>query len=175
MISSQIPNNSPFGRAIAATKTAVTVFSILICRASLGNLLNVARHRLPREFVLARMQLAMVMVLLVVAGCNKVKSTDVLIGDLSSTKDADRIKAVRWLQHRSGDVAKVVPALIASLKDEDIDVRWSAAIGLGYFGAEAKSALPALKKAKDDKDKRVRNAASVAISRIEGKNEPSKP
>jgi HEAT repeat protein len=61
-----------------------------------------------------------------------------------------------------------VPALIASLKDPQSDVRWSAAIGLGYFGAEAEDAIPALQEAKRDKDARVREAARVAISRIEG-------
>ena len=108
-------------------------------------------------------------VVLFFAGCSKGKSTDGLIGDLSSEEDADRIKAVRWLQHRKGDAAKVVPALIKSLKDREVDVRWSAAIGLGYFGAEAKSAIPDLEIAKNDKDRRVRDAATVAISRIEGK------
>ncbi len=103
------------------------------------------------------------------AGCSKGPSTDELIEDLSSPDDADRIKATRWLQHRQGDAAKVVPALIEKLKDVDVDVRWSAAIGLGYFGAEAEQALPALEEAKHDHDARVREGARVAISRIEGK------
>jgi len=102
----------------------------------------------------------------IVAGCTNAKSTDVLISDLGSADEGDRIKAVRWLQHRRGDAAKVVPVLIESLQDSSVDIRWSAVIGLGYFGAEARSALPALEKAKLDKDARVRNAASVAISRI---------
>ena len=76
---------------------------------------------------------------------------------------------MRLLQHRQGDAAKVVPALIESLKDVHADVRWSAAIGLGYFGAEAETALPALEEAQRDTDARVREAARVAISRIGGK------
>jgi HEAT repeat protein len=88
---------------------------------------------------------------------------------LSSKEEGDRIKAVRWLQQRKEEGPKVVPALIESLKDRDVDVRWSAAIGLGYFGAEAASALPALEEAQRDVDARVRNAAKVAISRIRGK------
>ena len=103
------------------------------------------------------------------AGCGQSKSTDGLIGDLSSANEADRVKAVRWLQHRKGDAVKVIPALIESLKDPQADVRWSAAIGLGYFGAEAMSALPALEEAQRDRDARVREGAVVAISRIEGK------
>jgi hypothetical protein len=104
--------------------------------------------------------------LLALAGCSKGPSTDELIEDLSSADDGDRIKAVRWLQHRQGDAPKVVPAMIESLKDVDPDVRWSAAIGLGYFGGEAESALPALEEAKNDTDARVREGARVAISRI---------
>jgi HEAT repeat protein len=60
-----------------------------------------------------------------------------------------------------------VPALIKSLKDGDGDLRWSSAIGLGYFGAEAKEAIPALQAAQSDRDARVREAARVAISRID--------
>src|SRR3954464_1919631 len=85
--------------------------------------------------------------LLVFAGCSKSKSTDVLIGDLSSKQEIDRIKAVRLLPQRKKDATKVVPALIESLKADEADVRWSAAIGLGYFGAEAQSAIPALEEA----------------------------
>ena len=115
-----------------------------------------------------RICIVMLMGLLGVAGCSEPKSTDELIEDLSSTDDGDRIKAVRWLQHRQGDAAKVVPALIEKLKDVDADVRWSAAIGLGYYGADAEEAIPALEEAKRDHDARVREGARVAISRIEG-------
>ncbi len=116
-----------------------------------------------------RICIVMLMGLLGVAGCSKAKSTDELIEDLSSTDDGDRIKAVRWLQHRQGEATKIVPALIESLKDGEVDVRWSAAIGLGYYGADAEEAIPALEKAQSDYDARVREAARVAISRIEGK------
>jgi hypothetical protein len=102
------------------------------------------------------------------AGCSRGASTDELIADLRSPEEGDRIKAVRWLQHREGDGVKVVPALIESLKDPDAGVRWSAAIGLGYYGAEAQSALPALEEARRDTDPRVREGARVAISRIGG-------
>lgn len=105
--------------------------------------------------------------LLACAGCSSEASTDELIGDLSSKDEGDRIKAVRWLQHRQGDAAKVVPALIKSLEDPEVDVRWSAAIGLGYYGADAEEAIPALERLKSDSDARVREGARVAISRIQ--------
>ena len=103
---------------------------------------------------------------LIIGGCSRGKTTDELIGDLGSTEESDRIKAVRLLPQHRGDAEKVVPALIESLKDVHADIRWSAAIGLGYFGGKAESALPALEQAQKDKDARVREAAGVAISRI---------
>jgi HEAT repeat protein len=115
-----------------------------------------------------RICIVMLMGLLGFAGCSKGPPTDELIGDLSSADEGDRLKAVRWLQHRQGDAAKVVPALIEKLKDVDVGVRWSAAIGLGYYGADAEEAIPALEEAKHDHDARVREGARVAISRIRG-------
>jgi HEAT repeat protein len=101
-------------------------------------------------------------------GCGKKKSTDELISDLKSSQEGDRIKAVRLLPDRKGDAAKVIPAMIESLKDKEGDVRWSAAIGLGYFGEPAKDAIPALQTAaQKDRDARVREAAGVALSRID--------
>jgi HEAT repeat protein len=116
-------------------------------------------------------QRVLIMILLcasVVAGCGKAKPTGDLIADLSSQNEGDRLKAVRWLQGRQGDATAVVPALMEALQDSHADIRWSAAIGLGYFGTKAAAALSALEKAQSDTDARVRNAARVAISRIRG-------
>src|SRR5579875_4149854 len=99
-------------------------------------------------------------------GCGKTKSTDELLADLKSSQAKDRIIAVRLLQQRKRDAAKVVPALIEVLKDKESDIRLSAAIGLGYFGEQAKDAIPALQAAQHDRDARVREAAGIALSRI---------
>ena len=115
-----------------------------------------------------RIWMVMFICLLALTGCSKAPPTDKLLEELSSKDDGDRIKAVRWLQHRQGEATKIVPALIESLKDVQPDIRWSAAIGLGYYGTQAESAIPALEKAKGDSDARVREAARVAISRIAG-------
>jgi HEAT repeat protein len=104
--------------------------------------------------------------LLACIGCGK-KSTDELIGDLKSSNDKDRIVAARLLPHRKGDAEKVVPALIESLKNKDVDVRWSSAIGLGTFGDQAKDAIPALQAAQKDRDARVREAVGKALERID--------
>ena len=65
-----------------------------------------------------------------------------------------------------------MPALIGALKDKEGDVRWSAAIGLGYFGEQAKDAIPALQEAQKDRDPRVREAAGVALTRIDPEKFP---
>ncbi len=110
--------------------------------------------------------------LLASVGCSKEKSTGQLIQDLDSSQDKDRIIAVRLLQGREKDAAQVVPALIKALKGKDADVRWSAAIGLGYFGDRAKDAIPALQEAQRDRDPRIREAAGVALSRIDPEKFP---
>ena len=114
-----------------------------------------------------RIRLVVLVCLLVCGGCGKKKSTDELIADLKSPQEGDRTIAARLLPQHKGDAEKVVPALIEALKDHESDVRWSAAIGLGYFGEQAKDAVPALQAAQRDRDARVREAAGVALSRID--------
>ena len=114
-----------------------------------------------------RTRYVLLLCLLACGGCGKTKSTDELIGDLKSAQDRDRIIAARLLPQRKGDAAQIVPALIEAVKDKDGDIRWSAAIGLGYFGEQAKDAIPALQEAQRDRDARVREAAGVALSRID--------
>jgi HEAT repeat protein len=116
----------------------------------------------------ARTPFALLFCVLACGGCGKQKSTDELIADLKSSEEKDRIVAVRLLPQRKGDAtSQIVPALITALKDKQGDVRWSAAIGLGSFGEQAKEAIPALQAAQRDRDARVREAAGVALSRID--------
>ena len=122
-----------------------------------------------------RTRFVLLLCLLACGGCGKKKSTDELIADLKSPQERDRIIAVRLLPQRKGDAAQIVPALIEALKDKEGDIRWSAAIGLGSFGEQAKDAIPALQAAQRDRDARVREAAGVALSRIDPKPEPSAP
>ena len=124
-----------------------------------------------------RTRFVLLLCLLACGGCGKKKSTDELIADLKGHQEKERIIAVRLLPERKGDAAQVVPALIEALKDKDGDIRWSAAIGLGYFGEQANDAIPALQAAQRDHDARVREAAGVALSRIDPTRfrAPSKP
>jgi HEAT repeat protein len=114
-----------------------------------------------------RRRLILLLCLLACGGCGKKKSTAELLADLKSDRERERVIAVRLLPQHKRDAAQVVPALIASLKDKEGDIRWSAAIGLGYFGEKAKDAIPALQAARRDRDARVREAAGVALSRID--------
>jgi HEAT repeat protein len=121
-------------------------------------------------------RLVLLLCLLACAGCGKKKkSTAELIADLKSSDDGERIKAVRLLPQQKGDADQVVPALIEALKDRESDVRWSAAIGLGSFGEQARDAVAALQEAQHDRDARVREAAGVALSRIDPTRFPAAP
>jgi HEAT repeat protein len=110
---------------------------------------------------------ALLVCLLACGGCGRKKTTDELIADLKGSQERERIIAVRLLPQHKGDAAQVVPALIEALKDKDADIRLSAAIGLGYFGEQARDAIPALQAVEHDRDARVREAAGVALSRID--------
>jgi HEAT repeat protein len=114
-----------------------------------------------------RASLITIACLLACGGCGKKKSTDQLLEDLKSSQVKDRLIAVRLLPQRKGEAEKVVPALIDALRDSEDDIRLSAAIGLGYFGEEAKAAIPRLQAVQRDEDARVREAVSVALSRID--------
>ena len=91
-----------------------------------------------------RIGFALLLCLLACGGCARKKSTGELITGLKGSQERDRIVAVRLLPQRKKDAAQTVPALIEALKDKEHDIRWSAAIGLGYLGDSAKEAIPAL-------------------------------
>jgi HEAT repeat protein len=113
--------------------------------------------------------------LLACGGCGNQKSTDELISDLKSGKEEEGVNAARSLPRGKGDAAKVVPALIEALKHKGTDVRRSSALKLGEFHEQAKDAIPALQEAeKGDGDPRVREAAGIALSRIDPERFPSK-
>jgi HEAT repeats len=114
--------------------------------------------------------------LLACVGCGSEKSTDELIADLKSGKEEEGVIAARTLPGGSGEAAKVVPALIEALSHKGQDVRRSSALKLGQFRERAKDAIPALQKAEQgDADARVREAAGIALSRIDPKQFPYTP
>jgi HEAT repeat protein len=105
--------------------------------------------------------------LLACSGCAREKSTDELLADLQGAQEREQLIAVRLLPQRKADAAKVIPALTEAVQNKGTDIRLSAAIGLGSFGEQAKDAIPTLQEAQKDRDARVREAAGVALSRID--------
>ena len=123
-----------------------------------------------------RTGLVLLLCLLACVGCSNQKSTDELIADLKSGKDKEGVIAARTLPRAKEDAEKVVPALIVGLTHTANDVRRSSALKLGGFGEQAKDAIPALLKAEErDGDARVREAAGIALSRIDPKRFPYTP
>ena len=119
----------------------------------------------------AQTGLVLSLCLLACGGCGKQKSTDELIKDLKSGTEIEGIIAARTLPQ--GEAEKVVPALILALRHRSNDARRSAAIKLGGFHEQAKDAIPALQKLEEkDGDARVREAAGIALSRIDPERFP---
>lgn len=114
--------------------------------------------------------LAVLVCVAVCGGCSKQPSNAELIADVKSGQDFDRIKALRWIAQRRPPEA--LPEVINSLKDKDAEVRWNAAIALGYYGEAAKEAIPALQAAQRDHDVRVHEGATKALSRIDPQRFP---
>ena len=103
-------------------------------------------------------------------------SSDVLVKRLiAALQDPD--PDVR--QNLATALAKIGPAavepLTAALADELPERRAGAAYALGYIGNPARSAMPKLLDALDDKDLDVRRQASYAISRLVPSVTPKPP
>ena len=117
--------------------------------------------------------IVLLLCLLACVGCSNQKSTDELIEKLKSGTEIEGVKAARTLPRGKEDAEKVVPALIEGLTHKANDVRRSSALKLGEFHELAKDAIPALQKAEqDDGDARVREAAGIALSRIDPEQFP---
>jgi HEAT repeat protein len=67
---------------------------------------------------------------------------------------------------RLGSAEAAVPALTLALQDHDERVRREAADALGRMGSAARAALAALDAARGDASEEVRQAASVAVTRV---------
>jgi HEAT repeat protein len=76
----------------------------------------------------------------------------------------DRYKLVYLMQHCGRDA---LPALIAALHDDGLNMRWYACEVLGAMGAEARPAVPHIITALADKDVGSRAGAAWALGEIE--------
>jgi HEAT repeat protein len=123
------------------------------------------------------MRQAVVLVAVVVGfGCGSKmeKSKEYTTQELITTlKDPDpnmRYWAARELGKSPGtDASVAVQALTEALADPDTTVRSGAAYALGDIGPQAKSALPALNKARQGSSNDVRDGVEYAIKAITGK------
>lgn len=89
------------------------------------------------------------------------------------TKDTDagvRSAAAKALGQISPDAEKTVPLLVDALGDKAMAVKLSVMDALAAYGQQAKAALPKLREiAKDKTDKKLSQAANIAIKSIAGK------
>ncbi len=96
-----------------------------------------------------------------------------LLSALKGDSDAGvRAAAAKALGMIAPDAETTVPVLTEALRDKAMNVKAAAAGALGQYGAEARSALPALRELasnKDKKEKKLSQAARMAIKSIAGK------
>jgi len=103
---------------------------------------------------------------LLIAGCGG-KSTTGLLEQLQSRESTQRLRAIKALESRQAESARIVPALARLLQDPDAFVRRDAARALGRFGHRAKETLPALLVLLNDRNRGVRRAAAGAVKAID--------
>jgi HEAT repeat protein len=89
-----------------------------------------------------------------------------LTGQLKSTDEATRLKAIDELGLQGGKAAEAVAPLTELLKDKSAVVRARAARALGEIGAPAKSAAPELASLLTDPDETVRRQTVQALRAI---------
>ena len=108
-------------------------------------------------------------------GFNSARALPALLATLDSPKHADiRLKSVsalgdmvRELKGDDPDLRMIVAALTAAAeKDSNESVRYYACYYLGQLGSRAAAALPALRRATDDKIELVRQSAEEAVQKV---------
>jgi HEAT repeat protein len=98
-----------------------------------------------------------------------VEALDILVEVVGQGPPKARIQAAALLGKLGAPAAPAVPVLTAALESGEKGVRGMAAIALGRIGPDAKDALiPLTRVALEDRDVRVRVAASLAVYGITG-------
>ena len=94
------------------------------------------------------------------------------IEELLPTVDYKR-DSIQHLGEMGAAAAPLIEVIVQDLNSDEIDIRELAVTALGKIGPAAKSTIPAIKRllASDESDVLIRQAAELAISRIEA--EPS--
>jgi HEAT repeat protein len=101
-----------------------------------------------------------VLLIVLLAGCGRHRSTGALIERLGSADEAVRIDAATELARRGEEA---IPDLIAAMNDERPLVRQWAIWTLGEMGPRAEPAIGRLIEALDDTDDDVRRSATVVL------------
>ena len=94
-------------------------------------------------------------------------ATPLFLRDASSSNRVVRRVAVETLPHVKSEPKLIVPVLVNSLKDTDDEVRFTAAIGIAWFGDDARQAVPAMLPLLNDSNSAVREAVSVTLEFID--------
>jgi HEAT repeat protein len=102
---------------------------------------------------------------LLVVGCGP-RTTDDWLTQLKNPDVVKRRQAIRELGERTGEAARVVPALAEALRDENEYVRHDSATALSKFGSDAATAVPALTAALKDRNPNVRRAAEATLKKV---------
>jgi HEAT repeats len=87
----------------------------------------------------------------------------------------DEARYRQWAAHNLGELGAepgVVTALIAALKDRDIEVHRMAVVTLGTLGPAAREAVPALNKTLPNADIEDREVVEEALAKIDPKPVP---
>ncbi|MDB6109974.1 MAG: repeat protein [Pedosphaera sp.] len=90
-----------------------------------------------------------------------------LLREATNKNEFPRTHSIWALTQIRGAPAVLVPALTQALHDPSLHVRSTAAVGLGGFGEDAKSAVPALVQALKDPDYSLRVHVKNALKQID--------
>lgn len=95
-----------------------------------------------------------------------------LVAGLRDPDEGVRAVGATYLGVIRGDPAQSVVALASGLADPDVNVRRLSAVSLAAFtGADAKPAIPALRKATGDRDPDVAREAGATLVKLQGTSE----
>jgi hypothetical protein len=84
-----------------------------------------------------------------------------LLNQLQTSSDVNKVHAAYWLGEMRGDAVRATPHLVKALSENNNWVRRAAAKALGKIGDPR--SLPALKAARNDRDKFVSESAKLAV------------
>jgi HEAT repeat protein len=115
----------------------------------------------------------LVLILIALSGCGQAQPTMAGGKWAAALRDPDaqvRRKAAFTLGNVGPSDPAVVPALITALRDADAGVRCEAILALLKVGPGAKEAIPILTELREqDPDSKVRNYATTAVEKLQGK------